>query len=152
MNTMSHPVPDDQPCPHCGRFNNRGLSIDAIIVRDGKILLGKRGAEPCKGMWGTVGGFNEWGETLEDTVVREVEEETGLTVTSCRLLNVYSDPARHPRQAVVGAYIAETTGEPVPGDDIVDLKWVPLDEVPDELAFDHAKIIADYKALISSEK
>jgi ADP-ribose pyrophosphatase YjhB (NUDIX family) len=143
---MTKSVPDDQQCPDCGRFKNRGLAVDAVIVRDGKILLGKRGGEPCKGMWATIGGFNEWGETLEETVAREVMEEAGLTVTACHLLNVYSDPARDPRQVVAVAYVVETTGEPVAGDDIEEVKWVPLDEVPTELALDHAKIIADYKA------
>jgi len=147
---MPSSVPDDQPCPHCGRFKNRGLSIDAVIVRDGKILLGKRGAEPCKGMWGTVGGFTEWGEKLEDTVAREVLEETGLAVTSCRMINVYSDPARHPQQVVNVAYVVETTGEPIAGDDIEEVKWVSLDEIPDNLAFDHNKIIAEYKASMAT--
>ncbi|HTE58152.1 MAG TPA: NUDIX hydrolase [Verrucomicrobiae bacterium] len=139
-------VPDDQPCPRCGRYKNRGLSIDAVIVRDGKILLGKRGAEPCKGQWATIGGYVEWGEKLEEALVREVFEETGLKVTSWRIINVYSDPARHPQQAVNVAYVAETQGDPRPGDDIEEVKWVPLDQIPDNLAFDHAKIIADYKA------
>lgn len=48
---MPATVPNDQPCPHCGRFLNRGISIDAVIVRDGKILLGKRAAEPDKDKW-----------------------------------------------------------------------------------------------------
>lgn len=145
---MSQPIPDDQVCPTCGRYNNRGLSIDAVIVRNGKILLGKRGAEPCKGQWGTVGGFVEWGETVEDTVVREVLEETGLRVTSSRLINIYSDPARHPRQAVSVGYAVETEGEPVAGDDIAEVMWVPLDQIPGDLAFDHARLIADYKATL----
>lgn len=139
-------VPDDQPCPQCGRYKNRGLSIDAVIVRDGKILLGKRGAEPCKGQWGTVGGFVEWGEQLEETLAREVFEETGLKVISSRMIGVYSDPARHPQQVVNVAFAVETKGEPKAGDDIEEVKWVPLDQIPDNLAFDHAKIIADYKA------
>lgn len=92
----------------------------------------------------------EWDETLEETAAREVREETGLRVTSLRMINVYSDPARHPRQVVNVAFVAETTGDPVAGDDIQEIKWVPLDEVPDDLAFDHNKIIAEYQALVAA--
>jgi ADP-ribose pyrophosphatase YjhB (NUDIX family) len=147
---MNQPVPDDQQCPHCGRFKNRGLSSEAIIVRDGKILLGKRKFEPYKGYWGTFGGFVEWDETTEQALARETEEETGLTVTSSKLIGVYSDPKRDPRQAVCVAYAVQTTGEPRPGDDIEAVKWVPLDSLPDDLPFDHARIIADYLKMIAA--
>lgn len=136
-------VPADKPCPHCGRYNNRGLSADAIIVRKGQILLGKRRGEPFKGYWGTFGGFVEWNETVEDTLRRETKEESGLDVTSSKLLGVYSNPARDPRGTITVAYVVEVDGTPKAGDDIEDVKWFDLNALP-KLPFDHGQIIADY--------
>lgn len=137
-------VADDQPCPHCGRYKNRGLSVDAVIVREGKILLGKRKGEPFMGYWGIFGGFVEWGETTENALRRETKEESGLDVIASDLIGVYSDPARDPRGTVTVAYVVEVDGEPRAGDDIEDVKWVQISDLPDDLPFDHKQIITDY--------
>jgi 8-oxo-dGTP diphosphatase len=144
---MDSPVAPDKRCPHCGRYNNRGLTIDAVIVRDSRILLGKRGGAdaPFKGYWALPGGYVEWGESTETALAREVREETGLTVTGQAVIGVYSDPHRTTSQAVTVGYAAQTTGEPTAGDDLAEVEWFPLDKLPSELAFDHADIIADYR-------
>lgn len=141
-----NPVADDQPCPHCGRYKNRGLSVDAVIVRGDKILLGKRKGEPFKGYWGIFGGFVGSDETAEDALRRETKEESGLDVISSDLIGVYSDPARDPRGTVTVAYAVRVRGEPKAGDDIEDVKWVHIDDLPDNLPFDHKQIIADYSS------
>ncbi|MBI2028997.1 NUDIX hydrolase [Candidatus Gottesmanbacteria bacterium] len=56
---------NDQHCPVCGRYANRGVSIDAIVIRDHKVLLIQRGVEPNKGFWGTPGGYVGWDESAE---------------------------------------------------------------------------------------
>lgn len=124
----------ETPCPHCKNYSNRGLTIDAVIEEQGKILLIKRGAEPFKDFWALPGGYVDWDETVEEAVAREVSEEIG----------VYSKPSRHPHQAIDLAYSVSITGEPKAGDDAVELLWAPLDDLP-ELAFDHTQIIDDYK-------
>ena|SRR6185369_10896059 len=134
---------NNEPCPNCGRFANRGVTIDAVIARDGKILLIKRGVEPFKGFWALPGGYVEWDETVEDAVKREVLEETGLTVKSLKLIGVYSNPRRHPRQCIDVAYAAEIEGEVVAGDDATEFKWESIKNIS-ELAFDHGKIVNDY--------
>lgn len=135
-------VPKDQPCPHCGRFDNRGVSIDAVIVQDQKILLIKRGVEPFKGYWGTPGGYVLWDESTEQAVGREVKEETGLDVTKTTLVKVDSNPIRHPRQVINFVYLAEVgNGEPVAGDDAAEIQWFDLSAMPAELAYDHAQNI-----------
>jgi len=135
-----------EQCPECGRFANRGNSIDAVIVRDGKILLVKRGREPYKGFWATPGGYIDWDESAEETVKREVKEETDLDVTSVKLFNAYTDPARHPKQTMALAYIVQVKDdEPKAGDDADAVEWFDLDKLPESMAFDHRKLIADAK-------
>src|SRR3989338_7876697 len=89
-----------EQCPHCGRFANRGISIDAVIIIDNKVLLIQRGVEPYKGYWGTPGGYVDWDESTEETVKREVKEEVGLDVTEAKLVGVYSSPTRHQKQVI----------------------------------------------------
>lgn len=134
---------NNEPCPSCGRYANRGLTIDAVIVRDDKVLLIKRGSEPFKGFWALPGGHVDWDETVEDAVRREVQEETGLAVTSLELIGVLSKPERHPKQCVSVAYVAQTTGDVKVGDDAVEFQWADVEELP-ELAFDHEEIIEKY--------
>ena len=137
-------IPRDQPCPDCGRFSNRGVSIDAVIIQVGQVLLVQRGVEPYKGSWATPGGYVEWDETTEQTVTREVKEETGLTVESCQLVGVRSSPDRHPKQVINLVYrVSVAEGEPVKGDDAADVQWFSLENLPETLAFDHEQNIED---------
>jgi ADP-ribose pyrophosphatase YjhB (NUDIX family) len=138
-----------ESCPHCSRFANRGVTIDAIIVKDSEILLVKRGRDPFKGFWALPGGYVDWDETVENAVAREVREETSLLVKNLKLLKIYSNPARHPKQCIDLAFVVEAEGVPKHGDDAQELLWVSLERLPKTLAFDHKQIIEDYLALIS---
>lgn len=132
----------DEQCPSCGRFANRGVSIDAVIIQDGNILLIQRGAEPYKGFWGTPGGYVSWDESTEETVQREVKEETGLEVLETRLVGVYSSPSRHPKQVINLVYLTKVgNGEPRHNDDAMDAKWFSLNNLPDQMALDHKQNI-----------
>ena len=65
-------------------------SVEAIILKDDKLLFLRRKNNPVKGQWWFPGGRIRKGETLQEALVREVKEETGLTVTTSKLVNVYS--------------------------------------------------------------
>jgi 8-oxo-dGTP diphosphatase len=138
---VSAHVAHDEQCPHCGRFANRGLSVDAAIVRDGAALLCLRRDDPFAGWWALLGGFVEWDETAEAALARELLEEASLQVAGARLLGVWSDPGRAPQHSVTLGYAVEAAGEPRPGDDLAELRWWPLGALP-ELAFDHGAILA----------
>lgn len=96
--------------------------------------------------WAVPGGFVDVGETLEQAAIREAKEETGLTVNLSVLLGLYSKPERDPRNHTVTAvYIAEASGMPVAADDAKNCGIFTFDNLPGELAFDHAQVIADYR-------
>jgi 8-oxo-dGTP diphosphatase len=64
------------------------VGVGAVVVQDGRILLVRRGQEPMKGRWSIPGGLLELGEALQDGVVREVREETGLEVEPLELVEL----------------------------------------------------------------
>ncbi len=124
------------------------LTVDAVIEladRPGRpIVLIERRSPPhgCA----LPGGFVDVGETVEAAAVREAREETGLDVTLTRLLGVYSDPARDPRGHTVSVvYVCEARGEPRAGDDAAKVIVTEAADPP-PLAFDHARILAEYLA------
>lgn len=139
---------NNQPCPHCGRYKNRRIAVDALIIQNNQILLIKRRVEPFKDFWALPGGGIDFDETAEEALQNEVIEETGLTLISSKFLQIYTDPKRDPKQVITLSYYVETEGEPKAGDDAKEYKWFDLSDLP-ELGFDHGQIIEDYKKIES---
>lgn len=79
-------------CQNCQtiHYNNPLVVVACLITYNNKILLAKRGIEPRKDFWNLPGGFLENDETAEEGALREVLEETGLTITIDRLHTVFS--------------------------------------------------------------
>lgn len=121
------------------------VTADGLVIKNDKILLIRRGNEPFKDMYALPGGFLEYGETMEDCVVREVKEETGITAEILQLCGVFSSPDRDPRGHFVTAvyHMRPTGGKLRAGDDAAQAKWFDLDALP-EMAFDHADIVNDF--------
>ncbi|RNI13792.1 NUDIX hydrolase [Methanohalophilus sp. RSK] len=119
------------------------LTVDGVIILNGKIVLIKRKNEPYRGSFALPGGFVEIGETTEEAVKREVREETGLLIEILKLVGVYSDPSRDPRGHTVSvAYLAVGKGEPKADTDAADVGCFKPNNLP-ELAFDHQRILND---------
>lgn len=122
---------------------NPYLTIDVIIEIDGGIILIKR-KKPPPG-WAIPGGFVDYGETIEDAVIREAKEETGLDINIVRQFHTYSHPDRDPRHHTVSTvFIATASGSPEAGDDAKKAEIFTRDTLPDDLAFDHRQILKDY--------
>lgn len=127
------------------------VTVDIIIEHGaGLILIKRRDGKMFGGWWALPGGFLETGkESVEQAVIREAREETSLQIDlpNLKLFGIYSDPQRDPRQPTV-AVVFQTLlaeGEPKAGDDAQSLKVFPWNQVPKQLAFDHATIIEDYR-------
>ena len=125
-------------------YKSPKLTVDGVVLSDDKILLIKRKNDPFRGKWALPGGFVEYGEKVEDAVLREIYEETGLKTSIIKNFGVYSDPNRDPRGHTVSiVYLLDIIGGNLTGgDDASDAKFFKLDELPD-LSFDHDIIIKD---------
>lgn len=124
------------------------LAADAIIEltdRPGRpiVLIERRNPPPG---WAIPGGFVEVGERVEAAAVREAREETALDVRLLVLLGLYSDPQRDPRgHTVTAVYCATARGEPRAQDDARAVQVCTLEALPAPLAFDHARVLEDYR-------
>ncbi len=135
-------------CDSCNLVNyeNPIPSVAVLIIdENNRILLTKRGAEPAIGLWCLPGGFIELGETVEDTVIREVAEETGLRVIPVESLGHCSKINGYHGDVILLGYTAEVTGgELHAGDDAVEAQYFDLDELPD-IAFNCHKYFIEKK-------
>ncbi len=118
-------------------------TVDIIIEKNGNIILIKRENPPFG--WAIPGGFIELGETVEAAAEREAKEETGVNIKNLKQFGVYSDPERDPRfHAISCVFTAETGEEPKASSDAKEAKFFSKDALPDDIVFDHKKIIDDY--------
>jgi 8-oxo-dGTP diphosphatase len=110
-----------------------GIPCVGAIITDpaGRLLLIKRGHEPETGRWTLPGGRIEPGETDQQAVVREVREETGLSVTCGGLVGSVERPAPGGAVLRIRDYAATVTGGTLtPGGDAADARWVALADLP----------------------
>ncbi len=129
------------------------ITVDAVVVQSGHILMIERKAQPGKGLMALPGGFLDANETLKSAVIRELREETRIKVPapvlagSITKTQVFDDPYRSARgRTVTHAYLIELKGDKLPkvkgGDDASKAFWVPFAEVKPELMFeDHFHIV-----------
>ena len=127
-----------------------GKTSTAIIPYEpNKILLIKRNTVPFKGYWALPGGRVDPGETVEQTIVREVKEETGLDVTIERKIGEYieqgvKDGVEY--EYYPTCFLVKTVGGEVKKQEseIQEIKLFSLNELPKPLAFEHDLMIKDY--------
>jgi len=126
------------------KYRNPAPTVDIIIEIDDKVVLISRKNPPYG--WALPGGFVDYGETLENAAAGEAMEETGLKIRMLHQFHSYSDPSRDPRQhTITTVFTASSQGTPVAADDAKDAGLFSIDRLPDNIAFDHASILMDYK-------
>ncbi len=111
------------------------VGVGGVVVRAGRVLLIRRGKEPLYGRWLIPGGTVEWGETLAQALVRELREETGLTVRQHELLTVFDRIERADDQVryhyVIADYLCScAAGEPRAGSDALEAAFVAVQDLP----------------------
>ena len=123
------------------------LAADCVVVdAKNRVLLVRRKYPPFKGQYALPGGFVEIGETVENACRRELLEETGVKAGKLQLLGVYSDPGRDPRGHTCTVTFLTRVRSAIAkaGDDAAAAEWIE-DWSGIDLAFDHAKVLADAK-------
>jgi len=117
-------------------YPNRPIvGVGAIIIENGRILLEKRKNDPGRGKWSIPGGLVELGESLEQTVMREVKEETGLVVAAPELIDVINqttldESGKVKYHFVIVDYVVKLKGGTArAASDAAELEWVLIDEV-----------------------
>ncbi|MCP5017657.1 MAG: bifunctional nicotinamide-nucleotide adenylyltransferase/Nudix hydroxylase [Ketobacter sp.] len=132
------------------------VTVDAVVVQSGHVLMVERKARPGKGLLALPGGFVDQGEKLVDACLRELREETRLKVPvpvlkgSIKGQQVFDDPYRSARGRTIthAFYIELEPNKELPkvkgGDDAKHAMWIPLAEIhPNNLFEDHYFIIQE---------
>ncbi|MFB0556097.1 MAG: NUDIX domain-containing protein [Phycisphaerae bacterium] len=125
------------------------VTVDAVVLTKTddkiKVLLINRGNEPFKGMWALPGGFVGMDEELEDAVVRELEEEAGLTGIRLEQMRTYGTIGRDPRGRMITIVFMGIASEEQTkikaGDDAAQAQWFDIEELPENMAFDHNEVV-----------
>ena len=125
----------------------RHVTVNAIVVKDDKILLGLRGSFHGKpimesGKWAMIGGFLEHGENLTQAILREIKEESGWEVDDLQLFHIKDNPHRkgEDRANVEFDFVARAVRQiGAPDEEVKKLQWFPVNKLPLEkdVAFDH---------------
>ncbi len=133
-----------------------GAGVGIMILKDGKILLGKRHDDPEKadsklhgeGTWSMPGGKIDFGETPHEGAKREAEEETGLKIDKekLKLISVTNEIVTDAHFITLGFLCEDFSGEPkvMEPDEITEWKWFDLNNLPEPMFFPCVKIVKNY--------
>ena len=119
------------------RYPDRPIpAVGAIVVKDGRVLLARRGKEPSYGLWSVPGGAVHLGERLEDATKRELREECGIEIELTPVIEVIERMVRDPDgkvqyHYVIVDYLARWVGgELTPSAEALEARWVAPEEFP----------------------
>ncbi len=139
----------------------RHIVVGVIILKEGKVLLARRGTFQGKpilesGKWALSGGFLDRDETTLQAAIREVKEELGLEIDNLNLLHIVDKPDRpkEDRQNVNFVFVADFIGgDIIKSEEVLETKWFDLDSLPpkDEIAFDFYDELEFYKKYLKKK-
>jgi 8-oxo-dGTP diphosphatase len=111
------------------------VGVGAVVIKNSKVLLVRRGIPPSEGLWAIPGGHVELGETLQETAEREILEETGIVIRAGEPMYAFDlierdDSGRIRYHFIVvdvaGEYVS---GEPRGSDDALEARWLSWEEI-----------------------
>ena len=137
---------------YCYDYPRPSVTVDIVLLMDvfphPQVLLIRRKNPPFKDLWALPGGFVEMDETLKESALRELHEETDISDVALTQIGTFGHPDRDPRGRVITvAYVGIVNSEQhtaVAGSDAAEVAWFSTSDLP-QLAFDHSEII--HKAL-----
>ncbi len=133
-----------------------GVGFGVMILKNNKVLLGKRHADPAKadsklhgeGTWTMPGGKLNFKETLEDGVCREALEETGMKIAKEKLetISVTNNIVEDAHFVTIGFLYKNAEGEPkvTEPDEITEWRWFDLKNLPSPIFFPSKQILDKY--------
>lgn len=113
------------------------VGVGAVVVRDGRVLLIRRGIPPSEGLWAIPGGSLELGETLQEGAERELFEETGIRATAGDPIYAFDFFERDPNGGIRFHFVIVdmkadyVSGEPKGADDALEARWLSPEDILD---------------------
>ncbi|MFC1727959.1 NUDIX hydrolase [Nanoarchaeota archaeon] len=139
-----------------------GAGFGVMLLKDGKILLGKRHEDPEKassllngaGTWTMPGGKLDFGESFEEGAIREVLEETGINLKNVNVICVNNDLIETAHFITIGMFSKDFEGEPkvMEPDEITEWNWFSLDDLPSPIFPPSAKVLKNYNEQVFYKK
>ena len=133
-----------------------GAGIATLVLKDNKVLLGKRHTNPEKassllrgeGTWTMPGGKLDFGQDLVRAAKREALEETGIKIKNLKIISLSNDIVEDVHFLTVGFLCTDFEGEPkvMEPEEITEWQWFPIDKLPYPIFFPSAKILKNYLA------
>jgi len=159
INTISNNTTQTKPAAQPTSIPEKkkiGIGIGILLMKEGKILLGKRHDDPIKadselhgeGTWTMPGGKLDYGETFEDGAVRETFEETGIRLNKTRIICLNEDKNIYAHYVTIGLYCDDFEGEPkvMEPDEITEWRWFAIEEMPKNLFEPTRNVLRNYLA------
>ncbi len=148
---------EERECPSCGRiwYVNAAPTAGAAIVKDGRVIITRRGSEPEKGKLDIPGGFLEPGEAPIDGLRREIREELGIEIDvsmdDCLQMVPHEYGEDGEWVLAIGFKARLVSGDPKPASDVTEALWATKEELDElDFAWDHDRDLAR-KALEAAE-
>jgi len=119
------------------------IGVNVFVLKDGKILLGKRIGKTGYGTWCLPGGHFEWGESLVGAAERELEEETSIKSNNLQFLHLVNDPKSDTHYVHIDFLANNWEGEPkvTEPEKFAQWKWFDFDNLPEPIFVGHQKLI-----------
>ncbi len=116
-------------------FDHPRVAVGAVVFKDKRVLLVRRGQPPAEDLWAIPGGSVEIGETLQEAAEREIQEETGIQIRAAKPIYTFDVIERDGSGRIRFHYVIVDltadyiSGEPSAGDDAVEARWVSAEEI-----------------------